>query len=449
MIINAVRAHIGKIITALANGTGLVLNEKDDSVISKLREVFRNASISIPTNIISLGVNFVIVVLLARWLGVAALGQYAVATAVAGIVFGIVNLGIQGILTREVARDSTRAGEYLGNSLAIRFFVSLPVGIGISYLLAWALGFQDETVILVLIASVFTGISGVVGILYGVFQAVGKFEHQFRYVLFNKIIALIGCVILLVNGYGLVSILVLFASLQALIVFLASRKIALNICPVNLYFNLHFWRPFVRKSFPLALAGTAEFVNLKSDAVILGAFKGEWDTGIYNSASNIYLGVTGPPVAFLAAFFPTFSRIYKTSSEQATRLFRSVFILMAIGSCVLALVLVLFSESIVVLLYGEEFISSVVPLIILACGLPFIILNRLCNYALLGMGFQKWIFYVISFGAIFNVIANILLIPRYSFVGASITTVTTEALIFFAVLWKISSCLKQRARGGG
>jgi O-antigen/teichoic acid export membrane protein len=444
-----VRVRLGKIITALAKGMGLVSNEKDTTIILKLREVFRNASINIPTSIIRLVANFVIVILLARWLGVSALGQYAIATSIAGIVFGIVNLGIQGILTREVAKDSTRAREYLSISLSIRFFVSFPVGVGISFLLAWVIGFQGETLILVLIGSVFIGLSGIVNIIYGVFHAVRKFEYQFRYVLFSKIISLIGCVILLVYGYGLIAILVFFASIQALIVFLSIRRIALNICPVNLLFNLRFWFPFIRKSFPLALAGTAEFVNLKSDEIMLGAFKGEWDVGIYNSASNIYLGATGPPIAFLRAFFPTFSHLFNKSIEQAARLFRSMFILMVIISCLLALVLGLFSESIVVLIYGEEFISSIVPLIILACGLPFIILNRLCKYTLIGMGFQKWMFYIISSGAIFNVIVNMLFIPKYSFVGASITTVATEMLVFFAVMWKTCSCFKQRVKGGG
>jgi O-antigen/teichoic acid export membrane protein len=437
------RIYVGKILTALANGAGLVLREKDDVAILKLREVFRSSSFSIPTNVISLGVNFIIAVLLARSLGVAVLGQYALATAIAGIVFGVVNLGIQGVLTREVAKDVSRAGEYLGNSLAIRLLVSLPVGVGVSSLIAWVIGFEGETATLVLVASVFTGLAGVVSVLYGVFQAVGKFEYPFIYTLFYKAASLVGCILLLANDQGLIFILILFAALQAVTGILAAAKIAKTICAVRLIVNLRFWRPFVQMSFPLALAGTAEFVNMKSDAIMLGTFKGEWDTGIYNGATNLYLGATAPILAFFAAFFPTFSRAYMVSKREAARLFKNVFLLALFGSLALALLIGLFSDSIVMLVYGDEFVSSALPLMILACGFPFIILNRLCNYALIGMGFQKWIFYVISSGAIFNVGANILLIPKYSFVGASITTVATEALIFIAVLWKCYFCLRK------
>jgi len=362
------RFYADKIITGLANGASLVLNEKDNVAISKLREVLRNSSFSIPTNIINLGINFIIAVLLARWLGVASLGQYALATALTGIVFGIVNFGIQGILTREIAKDTERAGEYLGNSLGIRLLVSLPLGIGITCLLTRVMGFQDETAILIFLAAIFMSLSGVVGVLYGVFQAVGKFEHQFKYILFYKTTSLVGCLALLVNGYGLNSILILFASLQAVTALLAAEKISQTICPVGLSMDLHLWPPFIRKSFPLALAGTVEFINLKSDAVILGDIKGEWDTGIYNGASNLYIGATTPAIAFLTAFYPTFSRAYKTSKEQAAKLFKSIFIFMAMGSVILALALGLSSESIIELIYGAEFASSSVPLMILAWG---------------------------------------------------------------------------------
>ena len=102
-----------------------------------------------------------------------------------------------------------------------------------------------------------------------------------------------------------------------------------------------------------------------------------------------------------------------------------------------------FSKNIVTLIYGQKFAASANPLMILAAGLPFIILNRLNNYTLIAMGLQKWIFYIISSGAVFNVVANRLLMPKYSYVGASITTVITEGLVFFAGIWMICVRLKK------
>jgi len=432
-----VRIYLGKIITVFANGAATVLQESDKSIISRLREVFRNSTFSISNHIITLGINLVIAILLARWLGPKALGQYALSTSLAGIIFGFINFGLQGILTREVAKNRENALEYLGNTLGIRLLVSIPAGIGFSYVLAMVLGFRGETLTLVFLASVFVGISGLAIVFYGMFQAVGRFEDQFTFNFFYKLGSLLGCFILLQKGYGLVSIFILFASLQAITAILAAIRVSRTICPIRLNVNWQFWRDFISASFPLSLAGTAEFINLKSDAVILGTFKGEIDTGIYNGAYNLYFGATAPLQAFIVAFYPTFSKVYAESREQASRLFRSTFILLSIGSFILTFVFMLFSKDIVVLIYGQEFAASAIPLMILVSGLPFIVLNRLNNYTLIAMGLQKWMFYIILSGAVFNVIANIILIPRYSYIGASATTVITEGLVFFVGFWKI------------
>ena len=81
----SVRIYIDKMVTALTNGTATVLQEDDKTVISKLREVFRNSVFSISNQVRILGVNFVIALLIARWLGAKSLGQYALETSLVGI----------------------------------------------------------------------------------------------------------------------------------------------------------------------------------------------------------------------------------------------------------------------------------------------------------------------------------------------------------------------------
>ena len=431
------KVFFGKIINIFTQCVVVVLQEGDNKVISKIREIFRNTSISAATQFLNLGINLIIVILLARWLGALVLGQYALAVSISGIVFGIVNFGLQGILTREVAKNKENASVYLSNALGIRLLISIPIGIMLSYVVALGLGFSIETLRLIFLGSVFVGVSSIITLFYAIFQATHKFEDQFILSALYKITSLIGCYVLLENDYGLDSIFILFAALQSIIAILAAVKTSKTICAVRLSVDAGFWRVFIRESFPLSLAGTAEFINLKSDAIILGTIQGEADTGIYNGAYNLYLGAITPLYAFIVAFYPTFSRTYAESKKQAAQLFKNTFLLAAIGSIILALILVLFSGEIVLLVYGDEFLAAVTPFMILAAGLPFIVLNRLNNYALIGMGLQKWIFYIIASGALFNVVTNLFMIPVYSYIGASITTVITEGLVFIVGFWKI------------
>ncbi|MBZ0100118.1 MAG: flippase, partial [Taibaiella sp.] len=353
-------------------------------------------------------------------------------TGLTGIVYGLTGLGLQGILTREVAQNRDAASRYLGSSLAIRAVVSLPACVVLSYAIGFILGFRSETLSLIVLASVFISLSGFVSIFYSLFQAIGNFGDQFRFISVYKILCLLGCIILIKSGYGLFSILMLFSCLQVVNGCLCAARVTRHICPIRLNFDLDFWQKFIKNSFPLSLASTVEFINLKSDAVILGSFKGEAVAGIYNGAYNVYLGAVAVPTAFSAAFYPTFSRVYSTSKQRATRLFRTVFLFTAVCSGLFAFALVWFAKDLVSWIYGQEFVSSALPLIILSCGLPFIILNGLNSCVLISLGRQKLMFYFTSAGALFNVIANIILIPRYSYIGASITTIITEGVVFFA-----------------
>lgn len=411
--------------------------DKEESLLVDLKEIFNNSTLSAGTQMINLGINLVIVILLARFLGPAAMGQYALGISLSGIIFGFVNLGLQGILLREVAQNSALAGKYLGNSLGIRLLFSMPVGIALCYCCALVLRMQHQTLNVVILAAVYIGLSGFVTLFYSLFQAVGRFRAQFILNSFYKLGSLCGCIALLLTGKTMISILILFIIGQCLVIILSSLIVDRRVCPVRVYADRSFWIIFVRQAFPLSLAGTAEFITMKSDAVLLGSFKGEDATGIYNAAYNIYLGATALPYAIIMAFYPTFSRAYALSKQQAKKVFQNTFILLLVICSILALIIAVFAKPIVGLLYGVEFMGSVLPLVILALGFPFIMLNRLNNYTLVAMGLQKWTFYIIMSAAVLNVVANLIVIPVYSYVGASITTVITEALVFFAGIIRI------------
>lgn len=431
------KRSLSRAFTFISDRSALMLSESDSTVILKLREVFRNSGFVIGFQAINTVGGFLLVLLIARYLGSKALGQYAIGASLTGLVIGILNFGIQGILIREISKSPDNATDYLGNGLGIRFFLTFPLGIGISYFIAILLGFRGDLLIVILLMALFTCVSSVTGLFYGAFQALGKFEFQFTIASIYKIFSLIGTFILLRQGQNLISVISLFILLQFASSIFSAVLLNKKFFPVSVKIDPKFWLGFIRESFPLALGGTAEFINLKSDALILGAFKGDVVTGIYNGAYNIYLGAVFLPYSMAVAFLPSVSNLFSVSKDKAFRLFRNVSLLILAISLILTLGLSIFSQKIVLLIYGEKFLSSSYPLMILALGLPFISLNRLCNRFLTAAGLQTWMFYIISTGAVLNIATNILLIPKYSYIGASITTVITEGLVLALQMWKI------------
>jgi len=411
--------------------------ETQNAFFFNIKELLLNSSLSVPNHLINLAINFIIFVLMARFLGTAEIGDYAIAIAIASIIFGIANFGLQAILIRQVSITPDQAERYLSHALSIRVFISLPVGTTLCYLLASILEFEAGLIELILLTSIYVWNSSIVLLFYSLFQSVNRFHNQLTSNIIHKICSLLGSVGLLYINCNIFQLMLFFAVLQGFFIFLLIAITRNNICKVKFGFDFDFCKKYILESLPLSLAGTAEFVNLKSDTIILGNYKSNIEAGIYNAAYNIYQGMMAIPYAVIVAFFPTFSRYYSHSKSQAYHFYKIIFLLTAFATVTISLIVGLFSDEIVQFIYGQEYTNAGLVVLLLSISLPFLILNRLNNFVLVTMKQQKWLFYLIFSGAIFNVITNILVIPTYSYIGAAVTTILTECLMMIAGLIRI------------
>jgi hypothetical protein len=76
----------------------------------------KNSLFSILDQILSIGMNFLLSVLFARYLGVKSLGQYSLGLAIVGILAIFSNFGITTIMSREIAKSLQKTKLYLGNA---------------------------------------------------------------------------------------------------------------------------------------------------------------------------------------------------------------------------------------------------------------------------------------------------------------------------------------------
>lgn len=408
-----------------------------------LTGIWKNTRLSAYTNAVNLGVNFLLVVLLARWLGAAQLGQYAFAVALVGLVFGLANFGIQTILTREIAKDNAVTAKYLSNSLGIRFLVSLPLGVIASVIVAVLTQTEKEVIGLVLIAGVYVGLAGIATVFFGALQGCDKFREQFLLNSIYKIASLVGCAAIVAFGGGVSEILILFTVLQAAVVLVAWRYVNREICKVSIRLDKNFALNLVRRSFPLSLSSTAEYINLKSDSVLIGAMKNVQDVGIYSAATNVYMGMVALPYSLITAYFPAFSKSFSTEKDQSRQLFSRMLSLLFFGAVAMAAIVAAMSSVVIEIIYPAEFAQASLALTILCIGFPFLILNRFANLSLISMGQERYVFYITLVGAVINVTLNIIYIPQYSYVGASATTVVTEFLVMVVGLVRVKAIFRR------
>ena len=95
------------------------------------------------------------------------------------------------------------------------------------------------------------------------------------------------------------------------------------------------------------------------------------------------------------------------------------------------------SDKIIGLIAGEGFSDSPMVLNILIIALGFIFLGALFSNIIIAANRQKRLAQIYFVGMIFNVITNLIFIPKYSYFGAAATTVATELLVTSLMVYVI------------
>jgi O-antigen/teichoic acid export membrane protein len=182
---------------------------------------------------------------------------------------------------------------------------------------------------------------------------------------------------------------------------------------------------WLRESWPLFVNQLLQGLFFKVDALLLPGLAGDVAAGTYAAAYKVSEGAGIISSSFTLALFPRLSR--ETDLSYAYRLALRILLQIAFP---LAAGVALLSQPIVALVGGKEYLpDSAVALSILICYLPFSYCNGLTQYVLIAAGKQRLLTAAFAAALVFNVVANIVMIPRFSYIGAAIVTVVSEIVL--------------------
>ena len=408
------------------------------------RSVAKNSAAPMALSLFNKGIDFVFAAFYLRVLGPAAAGSYATAIASAGIFEIVANYGLNILLIREVSQDRDHAGRFLFNSSLLRLLTGvvavLPVAV---YILAGSRGpnplsSEELTAIgLLMIGMVFSGLTlGVSGLFYVYEQA--------------EVPAAMSTVTTLLKvGLGVAALLagLSFVGLAAVSIVVNVVTLALLLALALSRFQLRGpWtvdRPLLgtmlRQGWPLMLIHLLQTIFISIDVLLLRQMlaDGERVVGYYNSAWKWFNALQIIPSYFTLALFPIISRAIKQDMDAARRMYRLALRLMLLLALPTAALFTFAATPLIGLLGGQEFLpDGAIALRIIMWSIPFGWLNSVTNYVLIALGMERLQPRAFALAVGFNIVANVLLIPRYSYVAAAVITVLSEVvlLVVFAII---------------
>lgn len=393
------------------------------------QKIALHTGIQISGKVISLAIGLFSVILMTRFLGTSGYGDYNTVIALLSFFSIAADLGLYLLFTREISRFPERQSEIAGNIFTLRL-VSAIVVVSLAPLVALFLPYSaivKTAIMLGVLAFVFSSLTQV---LAGVFQR----EFKTHFTVIGEIASravFLGAAIWLFFYLKEESLILLIAALivsnlvNFVIVFLSSRKFL----KIRLRFDKDYWKYAIKESFPIAASIVLGLIYFKIDIIMLSIMKTSSDVGIYGVAYKILEILIVFPAMFLGVMFPLFSRTFREEIGKFRFLFQRSLNLMIISSVPVAIGGYLLAKPLIILISGQPFEASaeVLKILIIATGVIFI--GNLFGHLIVVVGAQKRMVKVYLIGALTNIVLNILLIPKFSYMGAAIATLVTELTV--------------------
>lgn len=391
------------------------------------KKVIKNSIYSMLGSVLGQIIALCTYLAMGRMLGVSGLGSYTFAITFSGLVYLFLNLGLGGILQRDISQHSESASKIYANSLGMRFFFSLPASLVIGTIAAFVIR-RSGDLVMILLACIYTGLTGIFSLALDGITAKENFRISFIYNILQKLLCFIATVLALCFTRSMLAMLlynnIVFAVLivgELLYVNRTQYKVYLEIDPA-------FCRSLLKQSLPTIFGAAAEYLSLKSDVLVLSLMLNDTATGLYSVSSNIYIAASLVPLAMAKAATPTFNRML-AYREDVHNLVRKTFSMMILSSIALIIGIFLLGRFGIVLLWGKGFEPATTSLKILSVSLLFMPCNRFLEDMLTGFRKQAYTAICSVVGAVFNIVTNILLVPIIGMNAVAITTVITEFIV--------------------
>lgn len=387
-----------------------------------------------------MAVGILLSITMARLLGADGLGTINLANQLTALVLMFTMLGMPTVITKEVAiAVSKEKWNHVKNVIATSLKINISLGVLlvlVAYLIIPSVvdNFFEDTlkipltiIVTAVLFQIFSRIfaSGLNGYskiwqsslvneaLSYLFVGIGLLV----YVLFNIPITIISTALLYAISRALV----------ALIISVYWYKVVAHIKHIKT--KEFIPKPLLKVALPMLFIQATNNIASNIDSVMIGSFLSVKEVGIYAVAFKIAFVSSFLLMVTNAAIAPKIAAMYankeiKEMEKLVQKITRGLAIL-----AILSLIIIFFAGKYVLLIWGDEFTTAYLPLLILSIG-QFFNIAAGCVGLILTLCNQEKIWGMVTLlSAVVNSILNIVFIQLWGIIGAAIASATTMSLV--------------------
>jgi O-antigen/teichoic acid export membrane protein len=409
------------------------------------RSVRRRVVSSIATQLVArvaeMGAVAVTSVLLLRHLGPSSYGDFVLVVAVASLPGLLSEFGLSKLAVRNVSRTPRSEDEVIGTVIVVRLVLAL-VALLVAQAALGAFGARPALRMATAVAGAQYVAEAVMTVSVA-FHVRVRQQYEAAARLVGALAKLVAVVAAAATGAGLV----VFVAATVAPVFLTAGLMAVlrrRVLGGSYRFARSQAWPLLREALPVGPAMLIGVLYLKLDALLVGLLDDRRGLGIYGAAYQ--------PIeyAFLASalvvqvLFPLLSSAHGHDRHEFQRIYRRGTELLVAGALFVGMVAAIAAVPLVDLAYRQQYREAAPAFTILALALVLLVVNAWQGFVLLAAGQQQIELGYLLIGVGVNVVADVILIRSFGFVGAAWGTLLSASVLVGLSNAAVRRCVRVR-----
>jgi len=410
-----------------------------------------NTVYQIVGKVLSLGVTVLATAIITRYYGVSGYGAFSLMQNWPALFFVIADFGINAIAVRELTLDWSKAGRYLSTIFIFRTFFSVLLIILVGFIVF--LFPYDQSLKLGIFLGLFIIATQSAYTTLNIFFQV---KQRYDFSIFGYIIGYL-LILILVLGFSFLKIGVAWVNFSYVLGGILTFSVNLALVKKlgvkwEAGLDAKFLKEILIGSLPLGLMFIFSQINFKIDSIFLSVLQlpkkigltSQETLGIYGLPYKIFEVALVVPTFFMNATYPVLVAHMAVGKEKLKDTFTRVMVFLVAAGLFCSMVGMLLSKFAIELLGGHGFELSVTVLRILMLGMVLYFLTQPISWLIVTLGKQKFLPWIYLISATFNVTANYIFIPKYSFYASAIITHLSELLILIMLSFAAHKAWKSK-----
>jgi O-antigen/teichoic acid export membrane protein len=349
-----------------------------------------------------------------------------------GLFAAFATLGLDNITVRELVISPDKKDEILGSTFFLKIFGAI-----LSILLIWLttilISETSYNKLLILIIAFST-----------IFQSFNVIDLYFQSKVLSRFTVYVQVSTLFISS-TLKFLLVIFNFPLLYFAIVMLVETALIAAGFNVVFKINHqlilkWqfvnsraKQLLKDSWPLILSGLVIAIYVKIDQVIIKNMMTDKDVGYYAAAVRIAEAWYFIPTAISTSVFPAIINAKKISEKLYLSRLQKLYDILAWVAICISIPITIFSKDIIKFLLGPDFIQSASVLTIYIWAGVAVFLGVASSQYLINENLTKISFLRTFIGMVFNIVLNLILIPKMGIIGSALATLISYSVATFTI----------------